>query len=85
MGTGNMLLESVLNAIDKVDGLEDTPASLHLKQRAYLTKKKEYNECKRNAFSVVKFWQSSFGKNPSWTFKTNQNYGSWREILGQEQ
>ncbi len=46
MGTGNMLLESVLDAIDKVDGLEDTPASLRLKRRAYLTKKKEYNECK---------------------------------------
>jgi len=56
MGTGNMLLESILDAIDKADGLEDTPASLREKRHEHWTKKKEYNECKE-MFSI---W-SEFG------------------------
>jgi len=46
MGIGNMLLESILDAIIKVDGLEDTPDSLHQKWWAHLIKKKEYSMCK---------------------------------------
>jgi len=46
MGTENVLLDSILDAINKVEGLKDTPACLQNKRHDFMTKKREYNELK---------------------------------------
>jgi len=39
MGIGNTLLDSLLDAIDKTDGMEDTPADLREKRKMFLQTK----------------------------------------------